>query len=132
MPLTPSSTVQIGQQSFDSQQALICICDVICHTATPSWLGSVPSNFADASASTIKADEWHSLITVYLPIALISLWGSGEQAHLKSMLDHTMELVCAVTIVCACTTTIACTEAYCTYIAHYVEKLSTIYPTVRL
>ncbi|KIJ65075.1 hypothetical protein HYDPIDRAFT_50134, partial [Hydnomerulius pinastri MD-312] len=46
--------------------------DVIRDTSTPSWFGSVPSNFGDASAGTIKADEWRSLITVYVPIALIS------------------------------------------------------------
>ena len=132
MPLMPSSTVKEKQQSFDPQQVLAHVHNVICHAATPSWLGSIPSNFGDASAGTIKADEWHSLITVYLPIALISLWGSGEQAHLKSILDHTMELVCAVNITCACTMTIARAKAYRSYIARYIEKLSTIYPTVRL
>ncbi|KAG2062592.1 hypothetical protein BDR04DRAFT_988305, partial [Suillus decipiens] len=49
------------------------ICDVICDTTTHTWLGSVPKNFGEASTGMIKADEWQSLITIYLPIALMSL-----------------------------------------------------------
>jgi len=47
------------------------------NTATPSWLRSVPRNFGDASTSTFKADEWHVMFTVYLPLALVSIWGDG-------------------------------------------------------
>ncbi|KAG2139212.1 uncharacterized protein EDB93DRAFT_1253139 [Suillus bovinus] len=83
--------------------------DVLIQEMTvPTWFGSVPSNFGSASARTIKADKWHSLITVYIPIALVSLWGAGTShpsdevgTLLRAILDHTMELVCAVYVVCA-------------------------------
>ncbi|KAG1786107.1 uncharacterized protein HD556DRAFT_1310092 [Suillus plorans] len=42
--------------------------DVIQDTSVPSWLGSVPSNFGEVSAGTIKADEWQLLVMVYLPL----------------------------------------------------------------
>ena len=32
--------------------------EVIRDMATPSWLSSVPHNFGDAAAGTLKADEW--------------------------------------------------------------------------
>jgi hypothetical protein len=25
----------------------------------------------------MKVNEWHTLITIYIPIALLSLWGAG-------------------------------------------------------
>ncbi|KIM52100.1 hypothetical protein SCLCIDRAFT_39009, partial [Scleroderma citrinum Foug A] len=57
------------------------ICEVIHNTSMPSWFRSVPKNFGDQAAGTIKADEWRSLITVYIPIALISLWSAGTQSE---------------------------------------------------
>jgi hypothetical protein len=48
---------------------------IIKSTVTPSRINSVPSNYGEASAGTIKADEWHILSTVYLLIALVMLWG---------------------------------------------------------
>ncbi|KAG2053516.1 hypothetical protein BDR06DRAFT_885946, partial [Suillus hirtellus] len=47
--------------------------DIIQEITVPSWFTSAPSDFRSASAGTMKADEWRSLITVYIPIALVSL-----------------------------------------------------------
>ncbi|KAI0368518.1 hypothetical protein BV20DRAFT_947973, partial [Pilatotrama ljubarskyi] len=64
----------------------------------PSWLSSVPKDFGDA-AGTLKADEWRILCTVYLPLALISLWDMGasyaatkDPTFLLEVLDNTMAL----------------------------------------
>jgi len=81
--------------------------EVIKDTATPSWLPSVPHNFGDTAAGTLKADKWRTMTTVYLPMALISLWGKGTShasqsaaARLKGVLDHTIGLVSAITLAC--------------------------------
>ncbi|KAG2366135.1 hypothetical protein BDR07DRAFT_1225513, partial [Suillus spraguei] len=108
-------------------------------TTTPTWLGSVPKNFGEASAGMIKADERRSLITIYLPIALVSLWGAGTShssdeltVHLITILDHTMELVCAVYLACARTMTARRAQAYRSHIAAYVGQLQKIHPTFSL
>ncbi|KAI6037172.1 hypothetical protein BKA83DRAFT_4041305 [Pisolithus microcarpus] len=44
--------------------------NVIKETTIPSWLRSVPKNFGEAKAGTLKADEWRTLATIYLPLAL--------------------------------------------------------------
>jgi hypothetical protein len=113
--------------------------DVIRDASVPTWLGSVPSNFGEASAGTIKADEWRSLVMVYLPIALLSLWGAGTShssdelaVRLRAILDHTMELVCAVYLACARTMTARRAHAYRSHIAGYVGKLKKIHPTFSL
>ena len=114
---------------LDTHKVLQRIRAVIRGALTPSWLGSVPANFGDAAAGTIKADEWRSLITVYIPIALISLWGSSQvEKHLKDKLDHTMLLVSAVYISCARTMSSARTKAYQLCITEYVGALKRTYP----
>ena len=60
--------------------------------------------FGDKFSNTLKADEWHIMIMVYLPVALIRFWGTGtihgSAIYLHSVLHHTMDLVCAVSIAC--------------------------------
>ena len=89
--------------------------DVIKCTITPSWINSIPSNFGHAAASQLRADEWHTISTIYLPLDLVSLWGKGTShslpdigAHLPCVLDHTMALVSTITLACLQTTTDAC------------------------
>ena len=125
---------QVKHTQLNTQEVLSCIRSVICDTDIPSWLGSVPSNFGDKAAATIKADEWRTLVTVYLPIALISLWGLTGQRDdvapdLRAVLDHTMDLVCTVYLACVCTTSNNRATAYQAYITSYIGKLKAIYPT---
>ncbi|KIO10303.1 hypothetical protein M404DRAFT_21270 [Pisolithus tinctorius Marx 270] len=102
----PLSVLQHQPGKFAKSDMLNQVHKVIHDIVTLSWLGSVPSNFGDVSAGTIKADEWHSLIMVYLPLVLINLWGtsndcSDDGADLKAVLNHTMDLVSAVNLACA-------------------------------
>lgn len=110
---------------------------VVNDTVTPSWLNSVPSNFGDAAAGTLKADEWRTMFTVYIPIALVSLWGEGTThpspnvaRKLRDALDHTMALVSAITIACMRTMTRARATSYRSYIARWVQDLKKLYPDV--
>lgn len=128
-PLVADANMDIRDCS--SKQALERIRSVIRTTAVPSWLGSVPKNFGDTSAGVIKADEWRSLVTVYIPIALISLWANPE-AGLKPTLDHTMSLVSAIHLACARTMTVERASAYRQNIASYVKNLKQFYPTFNL
>jgi len=108
---------------------------VIRNMATPSWLGSIPHNFGDAAAGTLKADEWWMMATVYLPIALISLWGKGtvHASHsaatwLKQILDHTLDLVSAVSLARMRTMTESWMDAYRCYLISWVSSLNIHHP----
>lgn len=107
---------------------------VIKETETPSWLNSVPTNFGEASAGTIKADEWRNLSTVYLPIALISFWTDPQLVRpetavkFQRILDHTMLLVSAVCLICMRTMTKARCEAYLACMSTYVKDLKEVLP----
>jgi hypothetical protein len=109
--------------------------NVITNTITPSWLGSVPKNFGDASAGTLKADEWRTLVTVYLPFALISLWGAGsfhktdaKAKRMREVLDHSMDLFCATRLICLRTMTIHRMEAFRGLMVQYISNLRDIHP----
>ncbi|KIK25097.1 hypothetical protein PISMIDRAFT_97347, partial [Pisolithus microcarpus 441] len=65
----------------------------------PIWVRSIPHNFSDARAGTLKADEWHTMVMIYLPLVLISLWGQNYKDHTNRLesqychiLEHTMDL----------------------------------------
>lgn len=109
--------------------------DVIKGTATPSWINLVPYNFGDSIAGTLKADEWRTMATIYLPLALISLWGEGTPhsspdvaSKFRQIIDHTMTLVCAVYLACKRTVNQARADAYLKNITIYNTDLLKIHP----
>ena len=81
-------------------------------------------------AGTLKAAEWRVMITVYIPIALISIWGAGTihdslkiTSHLHSVLDHTMLLVAVTSLACMQTMTASRAESYKDCITDYVHQI---------
>jgi hypothetical protein len=46
---------------------------------TPSWLTSIPSNLGEPSHGKLKADQWRTLGTVYLPVSLVRLWAAPNK-----------------------------------------------------
>ncbi len=111
---------------------------VIKETTTPSWISSVPANYGEASAGSIKADEWRILSTVYLPIALVTLWGDdngqdpGENSRSLQVLDHTMALFQAVHVVCRYSMNLQRAEIYRQLMKDWVDGLSVVHPHTRL
>ncbi|KAF9455317.1 hypothetical protein BDZ94DRAFT_1327639 [Collybia nuda] len=104
-------------------------------TATrPSWIHSIPAYYGESSAGTIKADEWRILSTIYLPIALITLWGDNDgssppdSSHLLRLLDHTMALFQAVTLVVRYTMTPLRAANYRKLIKEWVDGLYSLHP----
>src|SRR5262245_15060236 len=118
-------------------EVLARIRDVIGNVDTPTWMDSVPSNFGTASAGTLKAAEWRVLITILLPIALISLWGEGSlhdtpeaASKFRTVLDHTMCLVSAIRLACYRSMTTRHANEYRTYISRYIRNLKVIHSNV--
>ena len=111
---------------------------VIRETTIPSWIRSVPKNFGEAKAGTLKADEWRTLATIYLPLALVSVWGEGSahQSHevkvrLRAVLDNTMALVSAIRIACSRTMTHSRIRAYCSCILTWLSTLPVALPDAK-
>ena len=104
------------------------------NTATPSWVNSVPHNYGDPSAGSIKADEWRTLATVYLPVALVTLWGHENGSPpapnnpLLCVLDHTMALFQAVILVCRNTMNKDRASKYRTLLETWITGLHKTHP----
>ncbi|KIJ34743.1 hypothetical protein M422DRAFT_181690, partial [Sphaerobolus stellatus SS14] len=70
----------------------------ISRTIVPTWLGSVPQNFGSKSHGKLKADEWRTMIMIYLPITLGRLWGAktGIYQEFGPFYKNTMIMVSAI------------------------------------
>ena len=111
---------------------------VINETAVPSWLNSVPHNYGDVGAGTIKADEWRNLSTIFFPLALISMWGEGTShpspeiaTRFHRILDHTMTVISAISLACMRTMTLRRSAAYLEYMTQYICDFLILYPDIK-
>ncbi|KAF5390401.1 hypothetical protein D9757_005190 [Collybiopsis confluens] len=114
---------------------------VIQETIKPAYINSVPRNFGEAKAGSLKADEWRTLSTLYLPIALITLWGDNgglpsladesEAGHLLKALHHTMALFQATIIACRYVMTEDRARAYWEYMKIWTGGLQVLFPHVQ-
>lgn len=96
----------------------------------------MPSKYGESSAGSIKADEWRILSTIYIPIALVTLWGEKDGlpppdgSHFLTLLDHTMALFQAVTLVLRYTMNLSRATKYRGFIKEWVDGLYTLYPHI--
>ncbi|KAF7333828.1 Glycoside hydrolase family 92 protein [Mycena venus] len=100
--------------------------DVIANTTVPAWVNHVPKNYGEKGAGSIKADEWRLLGTIYLPIALVILW--GEQSQKAELLKQSMALFQATTIVCRFGTSPERASAFRNHLKEWVDKLYSCHP----
>lgn len=130
MPISPLDDTAQYFLKPDGATTLAFVQQVIGETTTPSWINSVPLDYGEDRAGTIKADEWRTLATVYLPIALVLRWGMqnhgapADESSALVMLDHTMALFQAVTIVCCYNMTGERIAAYRDLVIQWVSGLS--------
>lgn len=130
--VSPHST---SPNQYCTKQLLELIRDVIKDVEVPTWFNTVPANFGEASAGTLKADEWCSYATVYLPLALVKAWGVGSthasDAHATEAsraLESTMHLVAAVTLACYRRMSKDRARAYRDSLVKYFSDLTTVFP----
>lgn len=109
---------------------LVHVQQVIRHTTTPSFVSSVPKNYNNYSTGSIKADEWRILSTIFIPIALITLWDDDNGLPCQHLheLDHSMALFQALTILCHYTTDGHRASVYRELVKEWINELYVIHP----
>ena len=66
-------------------------------TILPSWMTKGPPRFGSPGQGRIKADEWHTIGLVLLPLVLIRVWGRlPENTTEGKLLANFMALVVAI------------------------------------
>jgi hypothetical protein len=104
---------------------------VILETERPTSVRHVPSNFGEAGAGSVKADEWRQLATIFLPIALVILWGEkqGDDAELfGEILTHSMALFQATSILFRYLTNQNRASKYRDHFKLWVDDLARLFP----
>jgi hypothetical protein len=125
--------------TFATPEVMSRIREVIQITSVPSWVPSVPVNFGHPGVGTLKADQWRFLSTIYLPLALISVWNGCESRHsqlndsegvtgLLRILDHTMHLVQAILLGCSDSMSEDKATSYLNHMKHYLDDLPVVHP----
>ncbi|TBU36142.1 hypothetical protein BD309DRAFT_846198, partial [Dichomitus squalens] len=57
-----------------TSEALQKVREVIVNATLPSWIERPPSNFGSAGHGKLKADEWRTVCTIHMMLALVCLW----------------------------------------------------------
>ena len=111
---------------------------VVSNMKKPTWMNSVPRDFGDVKTGTLKADEWRSFTTLYLPVALTMLWGEGSRhvspditLSLRTTLDHNMQLVQAVILASYRSTDRNRIHLYRQYMGTYLHGLRSYFDCIR-
>ena len=87
----------VVRTSIFNQEVLTNIQDDISELVTPIWITKPLSDFGQASAGSMKADEWRVLATIYLPLTCIKLWGnSPPESFQRQALEHFIDLAISV------------------------------------
>ncbi|KAJ7186299.1 hypothetical protein GGX14DRAFT_374839 [Mycena pura] len=99
----------------------------------PSWVTSVPSEIGGtASDGKLKADQWRTLGTVYMPMTLIRLWSEApEGSDRRELLALTMDLVSAVLIASSRVTSQRNSDSCRRYLLSYRARLQELFPEYR-
>jgi hypothetical protein len=101
----------------------------------PSWINSVPRNFGQKAAGSLKADEWRTMATIYLPLALTSLWDGHQPTGPSTnaqILNHAMHLFQAISIAMRYTITPKLATAYRMHMKAWTEDLLPLFPELKL
>ncbi|OCB91477.1 hypothetical protein A7U60_g1252 [Sanghuangporus baumii] len=108
---------------------------VISTTTAPSFVRPVPTNFGDPAAGKIKADEWRTLCTIHLPLALISycfyssdIRDAVFRQRFAEVIDHTMDLVQAVAVLFKKSIGPNEIGKYRSHIGRYISRLQQVHP----
>ncbi|KAM6490440.1 hypothetical protein JOM56_014113 [Amanita muscaria] len=86
---------------------------------------------ASSGSGKVKADQWRTLGTIYLPVAMALLWPTPDDDYRK-LLDTTFSLLLAITTACSHVTSSTHADNYREYMKEYIEGLKELFPDLDL
>lgn len=149
-PLSPISVQPVSFRQADIQKPIarepvvagLSLADVqairkdLSDTIKPSWVTSLPKDLGSKRHGKLKADQWRTVATVFLPTTLIPRWSPAaddvKDGVRLEMLDNTMDLVNAVILATKRAITEQDCESYMKYMSRYLADLKRLYPHLQL
>lgn len=101
-----------------------CLTDAI----IPSWVERPPRNLGEKSHGKLKADQWFTLFSIFLPLVLPEIWQTPSNNRHRSLLDNFYNLVTCTNIVCAYSVTSDSADAYLEHYIKYRQSSRTLFP----
>lgn len=124
-----ANTTLQASSIFDST-ALAQIHACIDSTAIPTWVERPPRNLGEKAHGKLKADQWLTLISIFLPMVLPEIWLSTGTARDLDLLDNFHDLVLCTNIVCSYTASNIAADNYLHHYIRYRQSSATLFPGV--
>lgn len=121
-----SSRYALGRQSMDAYR------QVKESMQLPSWVSPAPRGFGTAEHGKLSADQWHTVCTVVLPVALIWVWGLSSDERRLQLLNNFMDLVSAIVLAGLLETSDHHIDLYGGYMLRYLQKVQELFPEAQL
>jgi hypothetical protein len=99
-------------------------------TVIPSWIDRPPTNLGAKSHGKLKADQWFTLFTIFLPLVLAEIWLSSPNEHYAALFENFCNLVTCTNLVCSYTVTEGSANAYRDYYIKYRKSLDQLFPNI--
>jgi hypothetical protein len=115
-----------ARESFITKEELLTIQKTISESVVPSNFTKIRSTFGEKSNGKLKADEWRSVFTVYLPMAFLILWYNRPERmlHLKNLLYLTI----LIYVVVSRTSSQQAMDLYVSSVLKYLRLTLVLYP----
>ena len=104
-----------------------CLSDAV----IPSWIERPPTNLGEKSHGKLKADQWLTLFSVFLPLVLPEVWLSSPSKTNMDLLDNFHDLIICTNLVCSHSTSPADANQYLHHYIQYRKSSKSIFPGVK-
>jgi hypothetical protein len=113
-----------------NSEAMSKIHECIANAIVPSWITRPPQNLGDKSHGKLKADQWYTLFTIFLPMVLPELWLASGKHQDSALLDNFHDLVMCTNIIGSYTTSNSIADNYLHHYIRYRRTSETLFPMV--
>jgi len=99
-------------------------------TVIPGWIERPPTNLGAKSHGKLKADQWFTLFTIFLPLIIPEIWLVSSNKRHAALLENFYDLVTCTNIVCSYAITEASADAYRDHYIKYRRSLDQLFPNI--
>jgi hypothetical protein len=96
----------------------------------PSWVERPPKNLGEKSHGKLKADQWLTLFSVFLPLVLPEIWLLSPSKQHMDLLDNFHDLITCTKLVCSHSTSPEAADRYLQHYVQYRKSSKSIFPGV--
>ncbi|PVF91542.1 hypothetical protein CPB86DRAFT_719226 [Serendipita vermifera] len=118
------------QRSFITNEELNQIQSDLKSIIVPSWVEKPRAKFGDKSNGKVKAAEWGTLFTIYIPLTMLRLWGIEMTRALTTDYILHLKALLTLTIIVNITTSVSSSSAiiqlYDTSVHLYLRLISVL------